>query len=177
MLFTPFHVPHLVCLTARGEQRRGQTWPSSARLDTGPDKSGLLLATPPHWPGQIKEEKDLGRANPLPPEGLTAGKRVALRQRRAGQRASRLAWRDPVLDRTPWSSLCPPLLGPGGPSQQVSFLLVIRLDPGHPPASLPVSLYRNFRSDGVLAGMGGGRRRGTPSSRGGQEAPARARRS
>lgn len=29
----------------------------SARLDTGQDKPGLLLATPPHWPVKIKEER------------------------------------------------------------------------------------------------------------------------
>lgn len=48
MLFTPFHVPHPVRLTAQGEERRGQMWSSSARLGAGLDEPGLLLATPPH---------------------------------------------------------------------------------------------------------------------------------
>lgn len=69
VLFTHFHVPHLVGLTDQGEGRRGQKWYFGARLDTGLDKPGLLLATPPHWPVKIKEARDLGRANPFTPRG------------------------------------------------------------------------------------------------------------
>lgn len=62
MLFIPFHVPRLVGLSLPRVRRGEVRVVLRARLDTGLGKPGLLLATPPHWPVKIQEERDLGRA-------------------------------------------------------------------------------------------------------------------
>lgn len=70
----------------------------------------------------------MGRANPFTPRGTHLWEIGGSAGARTGRHVSGwLLGRVPILGRTPRSSLCPPLLGPGGPSQQVSFLLLIRL--------------------------------------------------
>ena len=114
---------------------------SGARLDTGLDRPGLLLARPPLWPVQIKEETWAGLTpSPRPPPHLLLGNGSLPQGRELDSMFQ--GWRGvPACVRTPCSSLCAPLLGPGGPSRQVPFLSSHQseLDQGHPPASLPAS--------------------------------------
>lgn len=126
MLFTPFHVPHPVRSLPRvrkEEVRCGPPVPGWALVWTNLGSSWPHLRT---GQGRSKRREMWAGLTPLPAEGLAAGKRVALRG--TGLDSVFHGWHGaPVLGRTPWSSLCPPFLGPGGPSQQVSFLLVLRL--------------------------------------------------
>ena len=55
--FHVFHVSHLVSLTVQSEEGEvRQNWSFLGQADTGLDKPGLLPATTPHWPVEIKEE-------------------------------------------------------------------------------------------------------------------------
>lgn len=119
-----------------------------ARLETGQDKPGLLLATPPHWPVRIKKGRP-GKGHTLHPQRdplLGNGSLLQeVEQHVSGLSGDSLAWVRTL------SSLCQPLLGPGRPFQQVSFLSnhQAELDQGHPSASLPGSPAPSPELEGV----------------------------
>lgn len=168
-----------MCLTAQDEERRGQKWSLLGQADSGLDKPGLLLATPPHWPVKIKEERP-GQNEPLHPQGTHLWEMGGAAGQGAPQQAPGLARESLSWMRT-WSSLCPPLLGPGGPSQQASFLSSrqAELDQGHPHASLIVSLSLNSRTEesGGVGGWGNTSSRSTHLEEEGRRRRACARRS
>ena len=72
----PLHVPHLVCLSAQGEERRGQQW--SPWCQAG-DWSGQTWAPPGHTSTLASEDQE-GETwegpHPSSPEGPTSGKWV-----------------------------------------------------------------------------------------------------
>lgn len=76
MLLTPFHVPHVGCLTAQGEEGRGQKWSPRHQARHW---SGQTWAPPGHSSTLASEDQGETQAGltPSPPEGPTSGKRVA----------------------------------------------------------------------------------------------------
>lgn len=159
---------HLVCLTAQGEERRGQKL--SAWCQAG-HWSGQTWAPPGHTSMLASEDQGESWAGltPAPPQGPTSGKWVAAAGEGAGRHVSGLAGESLSWVRTPWSSLCPPFLGPGGPSKQVSFLSShqAQLDQGHPSTTLQDLRGRQGHTSS----------KEHPPRGGGQEAQARAGRS
>lgn len=78
------------------------------------------------WPhlrtGQWRSRmRDLGRANAFPPRGTHLWGTGDCQGGEGWTACFRAGWRGSV---TPRSALRPPVLGPGGPSQQVSFPVV-----------------------------------------------------